>query len=116
MTTGNMEGQAEVDMRRPKACKQQQTGQPPVCCSVHNITGCCPDIKSHGNFYPCKAYNATAKVRQNMDPCPHDPIQGPTNDKCFVNGTLVYQLKDPRTKSEFAKCFDNAAGEGGGDG
>ena len=45
-----------------------------------------------------------------MDPCPHDAIQGPTNDACFTNGTLVYQLKDPRTASEFAKCFNVSAG------
>jgi hypothetical protein len=45
-----------------------------------------------------------------MDPCPHDEVQGPTNDKCFKNGTLVYQLKDPRTKAQFAKCYDAAKG------
>ena len=41
-----------------------------------------------------------------MDPCPHDAVQGPTNDKCFKNGTLVYQLLDPRTKAQFAKCYN----------
>lgn len=45
-----------------------------------------------------------------MDPCPHDAVQGATNDKCFKNGTLVYQLLDPRTKAQFAKCFNVGKG------
>lgn len=106
----NMEGQAEVDMKYGKACPQQLAGHPPVCCSAENVTGCCPDTHSHGTSYPCRPYNSSASSRANMDPCPHDPIQGPTNDVCFINGTLVYQLKDPRTALEFAKCFDATAG------
>ena len=110
----NMEGQAEVDSKFGKACNAQPTGQPPICCSKQNVSGCCPDTHSHGKLYPCHPYSANSSQwptgRANMDPCPHDPIQGPTNDHCFQNGTLVYQLKDPRTKAEFAKCYDVAEG------
>lgn len=139
-----MEGQAEVDTKAGKACKAQLTGMAPVCCSEKNVTGCCPDTHSHGNTYPCHPYNTNSSFyptgRTNMDPCPHDEVQGPTNDKCeaacnakvpsrcdnllcllslslspclvdagYLNGTLVYQLKDPRTKAMFAKCWDGVA-------
>ena len=111
-----MEGQAEVDMAYPKACPQQLHGTAPVCCNVKNVTGCCPDTRNHGQTYPCEPHNASNPNQQNTDKCPHDEVQGPTNDMCFLNGTLVYQLKDPRTKAAFAKCYDADAGFNSTDG
>ena len=105
----NMEGQAEVDMKKGKACATQPPGQAPTCCSAKNVTGCCSDHNSHGKFYPCVPRNNTQGA-YNSDPCPHDAIQGPTNDMCYINGTLVYQLKDPRTAKLFAPVWDGTLG------
>ena len=82
-------------MRYGKACKEQLPGMVPVCCADKNVTGCCPPLQSHGTRYPCVKHQSPRV--QNMDPCPHDAVQGRTNDACFLNGTLVYQIKDPRT-------------------
>lgn len=69
-----------------------------------------PDAHGHGNTYPCHPYSTNHTIPGAYDPCPHDEVQGPTNDMCFKNGTLVYQLKDPRTKAQFAKCYNVAKG------
>eukprot|EP00039_Didymoeca_costata_P003751 m.69485 g.69485 ORF g.69485 m.69485 type:complete len:420 (+) comp12058_c0_seq3:143-1402(+) len=82
----NMEGQAEVATTWPVGCQT-------VCCEKNNPptpANCCP--VNHGS------------CGQNL--CPHDPVQGPGNSSCYKNGTLAYQLRDPRTKAEFAECWD----------
>jgi hypothetical protein len=106
----NMEGQAELNTTYGKACREQLPGQAPVCCSKHNVTGCCPDVTSHGKLQPCAPF-APAHRPPNSDPCPHDIVQGPTNDHCYKNGTLKYQTLDPRTRDEFTQCWDTSTND-----
>lgn len=103
----NMEGQAEVETAFGRACAQQLPGMPPVCCAEKNVTGCCPDRTTRGTTFKCVPYQQPQPPNTTMDPCPHDPVQGPTNDACYKNGTLKYQTLDPRTRAEFAQCWDN---------
>ena len=108
----NMEGQAEVVSSFGKACPEQLPGMVPVCCSAKNVSGCCPDRAdraSRGATLRCVPHQQPQPPNTTMDPCPHDPVQGPTNDACYKNGTLRYQTLDPRTRAEFAQCRDNAS-------
>jgi len=105
----NMEGQAEVLTTYGKACSEQLPGMAPVCCSTKNTSGCCPDRVSRGTTLRCVPFQQPQPTNTTMDPCPHDPVQGPTNDACYKNGTLRYQTLDPRTRAEFAQCWDNAS-------
>lgn len=109
----NMEGQAERDSTYGHMCKEQLPGQLPVCCWEKNVTGCCPDSHSHGQTHRCAHYNHSAghNHQPGEDPCPHDAVQGPTNDRCYKNGTLRYQTLDPRTAAEFGQAWDNEASD-----
>lgn len=105
----NCEGQAEVDSAWGRACPEQHPGMAPVCCSQANVSGCCPDRVQRGTLFRCVPHQPGGVRPPNttMDPCPHDAVQGPTNDACFKNGTLKYMTLDPRTRAEFAQCWDN---------
>jgi hypothetical protein len=68
-----------------------------------------PDTHSHGQAHRCAYHNASAG--HHGDPCPHDAVQGPTNDRCYKNGTLRYQTLDPRTAPDMGQAWDSTTSD-----